>query len=66
MSTCEEVLARLDDYVDGELIESEAQTLAAHLEQCPECRAEEAALRGRPIRPCDTSRGFARSWGFAR
>lgn len=45
MITCEEVLARLDDYVDEELNDSEAQTVAAHLEQCPECRAEETALR---------------------
>lgn len=46
MNPCEEVLARLDDYVDRELNESEAQTVAAHLEQCPDCHAEETALRG--------------------
>ena len=46
MIGCEEALARLDDYIDGELNESDAHAVAVHLEQCPECRAEETALRG--------------------
>jgi len=38
MKYCEEFAALLDAYVDGELNESEAARVKAHLETCPGCR----------------------------
>jgi hypothetical protein len=45
MSTCDDVCARLDDFVDGELEAAEAAAVTAHLQACPSCRTEEQALR---------------------
>lgn len=45
MTTHETVLARLDDYVDGLLAETDLREVEAHLDACAGCRAEEAALR---------------------
>ena len=41
---CEEVRPRLDAYLDGELAETEKTLLRGHLESCPECGPEIAAL----------------------
>ena len=38
--TCEEVLRRLDDYLDRELSEEEARLVKAHLETCAQCASE--------------------------
>ena len=43
--TCQEVLERLDDYVDGALTESEFQEIELHLTGCPDCREEERLSR---------------------
>ena len=43
--TCNDVRDRIDDYVDGELDEAAFQDMELHLSGCPECRAEERALR---------------------
>lgn len=42
--TCEDVLARLDDLVDGGLATDEAIAVRAHLAGCPRCAAEHRAL----------------------
>ena len=42
--THRDVEQRLDAYVDGELPESEARELAAHLAECRECTARHDAL----------------------
>lgn len=44
MMTHDDVLERLDDYVDGHLTEDEALSLDAHLGGCAACRAELEAL----------------------
>jgi mycothiol system anti-sigma-R factor len=41
---CDEVRPRLDAYLDGELPETERVPLRGHLEGCPDCRPEAAAL----------------------
>jgi anti-sigma factor RsiW len=41
---CEEVRPRLDAYLDGELAETEGALLRSHLEGCPDCGPEIAAL----------------------
>jgi mycothiol system anti-sigma-R factor len=41
---CEEVRPRLDAYLDGELAETERALLRSHLESCPDCGPEIAAL----------------------
>src|SRR5260370_5669167 len=41
---CDEVRPRLDAYLDGELAESERAPLRGHLEGCPDCGPEAAAL----------------------
>jgi mycothiol system anti-sigma-R factor len=41
---CEEVRPRLDAYLDGELAETERALLRSHLESCPDCGLEIAAL----------------------
>src|SRR5260370_3999904 len=41
---CDEVRPRLDAYLDGELAESELAPLRGHLEGCPYCGPEAAAL----------------------
>lgn len=38
--TCEEVFARLDDYLDRELSDLEMRLVAEHLETCAICAAE--------------------------
>jgi hypothetical protein len=43
--TCDEVLNRLDDHVDGELDESASLGVEAHLSTCPTCREEERRQR---------------------
>jgi anti-sigma factor RsiW len=42
---CREVLALLDDFVDGTLPEQEMRAVARHLEGCPECRTSDAQIR---------------------
>jgi anti-sigma factor RsiW len=42
---CEEIVDRLDEYVDGGLTEAEFQEVELHLDGCPECRGEERRLR---------------------
>jgi anti-sigma factor RsiW len=42
---CREVLALLDDFVDGTLPEQERTAVARHLEVCPECRTSDARMR---------------------
>lgn len=37
---CEELFRRLDDYVDRELVEAEAELVRQHLETCVVCAAE--------------------------
>jgi anti-sigma factor RsiW len=36
--TCAEVAARLTDYLDGALAPADRARLAAHLEECEDCR----------------------------
>ena len=43
--TCEEALARLDDFVDGELGEAEFQDIELHLARCAACAQEAVELR---------------------
>jgi anti-sigma factor RsiW len=43
--TCEELDARLDDWLDGALAPSEAAAVGAHLAGCESCRAAERGLR---------------------
>jgi hypothetical protein len=43
--TCEEVRARLDDWVEGKLDETEAESVAAHVAACDACRAEARSLK---------------------
>ena len=38
MENCEKVLDLLNQYADGELVESDAQLVRAHLELCPSCK----------------------------
>jgi len=38
--TCSQVQSLLEDYLDRELPETTSLTVAAHLEVCPQCRAE--------------------------
>jgi len=42
---CEEILSRLDAYVDDELAEPDRVELREHLADCPECAPEAAALK---------------------
>ena len=53
---CIKARARLNDYVDGLLAESEAAAMAQHLGECGDCRSEEEALR----RILHEARGLAR------
>jgi predicted anti-sigma-YlaC factor YlaD len=43
--TCDEIRARLDEYVDGDLTEAEFQEVELHLDGCSECREHERQLR---------------------
>ena len=43
---CTEWRERLSEYIDGEMPADDREALEAHLESCPECRAELNALRG--------------------
>jgi anti-sigma factor (TIGR02949 family) len=52
---CDEVHPRLDAYVDGELAEAERAGLRDHVESCPDCGSEAAAL----ARLCDGIRASA-------
>ena len=45
MITCEQARENLIEYADNTLEHSEAGDVAAHLEQCPACRAELEAIR---------------------
>ena len=49
---CEELKDKIVDYVDGELPQDEAQIVARHLSECPQCR--------------QTARDLKRSLGLAR
>jgi anti-sigma factor (TIGR02949 family) len=40
--TCDEVFARLDDYVDRELAPAELDAIRAHLATCAQCAREHA------------------------
>lgn len=40
-----EIIAMLDDYVDGELPVAETEEITRHLEGCPECAREVARIR---------------------
>ena len=46
MKDCEAMRERLSALLDGELDETEAEALRAHLEHCPDCRAFYAAMQG--------------------
>ncbi len=37
IASCEQVLRKIDAYLDGELGEPDAGALAKHLKDCPEC-----------------------------
>lgn len=43
--TCDEALEMLSAWLDGEITPEEAAQLAAHLDECAECRAVEAQLQ---------------------
>ena len=43
MNECERIREQFSAYLDGELTETEAETVRAHLDACPACRAEYAA-----------------------
>jgi predicted anti-sigma-YlaC factor YlaD len=43
--TCETVVERLDEYVDGDLDEAAFQEIELHLGGCAECRGQERRLR---------------------
>jgi len=43
--SCDEILSRLDERVDGSLSREEEAALAIHLAACPACRDEERRLR---------------------
>ncbi len=43
--TCEETELLLEDYLEGYLLESQRESLEAHLAGCPVCRGELMALR---------------------
>jgi len=45
MSNCEGLQAQLNSFLDGELDAAHSVSLSAHLEECPDCRRELAALR---------------------
>lgn len=45
MIDCDHCSARLDAFLDDELPPAERDEIVVHLATCPECRAEEAALR---------------------
>ena len=59
--TCEEVAARITDYLDGALSAGDRRRFEAHLEECEDCRAYVAqfaatlnalaALRGDDVGP---------------
>jgi hypothetical protein len=58
MMQCEEVLDRLNAWVDGELPAEDAVRLDAHLAECPQCRAAAEAVQaiGTDLRGAFTSR----------
>ena len=45
MSTCERLQAQLNSFLDGELDSTHSVSLSAHLDDCPDCRSELAALK---------------------
>ncbi len=59
MTNHETVLARLDDYVDGLLTEKDLREVEAHLDDCGECRREEAALRALLAEAAELPAGIA-------
>jgi anti-sigma-K factor RskA len=48
--THDDVISRLDEYVDGQLESAEASALESHLAGCPACRAELEGLRALLVR----------------
>jgi len=42
---CEQLLSKLDDFIDGTLDEVEAAAAGSHLESCPSCRSELESVR---------------------
>jgi hypothetical protein len=54
--TCEEALAQLDDFVDGELSEAVFQEVELHLAGCAACAKQAADLRALVARAAEQSR----------
>ena len=62
--TCEEIFARLDDYLDRELSADEMRMVKEHLETCAACRL---AVRGaRQAAASDVSSSRRRAAGTCR
>jgi anti-sigma factor RsiW len=57
--TCEEALARLDDFVDGELGETEIQEIELHLGACTACARQARELRTLIVRAAGLPRELA-------
>jgi hypothetical protein len=57
--TCEGALARLDDFVDGELSETAFQEVELHLAGCATCAKQAAALRALVAQAADLPRTMA-------
>ncbi len=57
--TCEEIVVRLDDHVDGLLDPATAARVEAHLQGCPACQAEEQGLRALLARAAALPRDIA-------
>jgi hypothetical protein len=48
--TCQQAKSLLDDYIDGELSDADAEPIRHHVESCPECRDEyESSLQIKSI-----------------
>lgn len=63
---CEKVRIKLSAYMDGEVDAEHYREIAAHLEQCPDCRREREELGGvdmliRRLSRYDLPSGFANS-----
>jgi hypothetical protein len=57
--TCEDALAQLDDFADGELDEAEFQEIELHLATCAACAQEAAELRALVERAARLPRSLA-------
>lgn len=42
---CTEVIARLSEYLDQELLEDARRDIESHLERCPDCRVSVVTVR---------------------